>query len=126
MARKLACLFYRLLQHGQPYVDKGTQYYESRYREQQIRSLLQAFTRAFCSGWREVDLSHSTGTVAVAGVMLAETGFAGAALNAAMPAAQAFEAPSDALAQAVPAVACIESSTISFVFGAAGTVSSIV
>jgi transposase len=40
MARKLACLFYRLLQHGQPYVDKGTQYYESRYREQQIRSLL--------------------------------------------------------------------------------------
>ena len=39
MARKLACLFYRLLRHGQPYVDKGTQYYESRYREQQIRSL---------------------------------------------------------------------------------------
>jgi len=23
MARKLACLFYRLTQHGQPYVDKG-------------------------------------------------------------------------------------------------------
>jgi transposase len=39
MARKLACLFYRLLRHGQPYVDKGAQYYESRYREQQIRSL---------------------------------------------------------------------------------------
>ena len=39
MARKLACLFYRLLRHGQPYVDKGTQYYEARYREQQIRSL---------------------------------------------------------------------------------------
>jgi len=39
MARKLACLFYRLLRHGQPYVDKGTEYYESRYREQQIRSL---------------------------------------------------------------------------------------
>ena len=39
MARKLACLFYRLLRHGQTYVDKGVQYYESRYREQQIRSL---------------------------------------------------------------------------------------
>jgi hypothetical protein len=39
MARKLACLFYRLIQHGQPYVDKGTEYYEARYREQQLRSL---------------------------------------------------------------------------------------
>jgi transposase len=27
MARKLACLFYRLIKHGQQYVDKGTQYY---------------------------------------------------------------------------------------------------
>ena len=39
MARKLACLFYRLIQHGQQYVDKGTEYYEARYREQWIRSL---------------------------------------------------------------------------------------
>ena len=39
MARKLACLFYRLIQHGQQYVDKGTAYYEARYREQQIRAL---------------------------------------------------------------------------------------
>jgi transposase len=39
MARKLACLFYRLIKHGQQYVDKGIQYYEARYREQQIRSL---------------------------------------------------------------------------------------
>ena len=39
MARKLACLFYRLIQHGQPYVDKGTEYHEARYREQHIRSL---------------------------------------------------------------------------------------
>jgi len=39
MARKLACLFYRLIKHGKPYVDKGTEYYEARYREQQIRSL---------------------------------------------------------------------------------------
>jgi hypothetical protein len=41
MARKLACLFYRLLKNGQAYVDKGTEYYQSRYREQQIRSLAQ-------------------------------------------------------------------------------------
>jgi transposase len=40
MARKLACLFYRLIKHGQQYVDKGTEYYETRYREQQIRLLV--------------------------------------------------------------------------------------
>jgi len=39
MARKLACLFFRLIKHGQQYVYKGTEYYEARYREQQIRSL---------------------------------------------------------------------------------------
>jgi hypothetical protein len=39
MARKLACLFYRLIKHGRQYVDKGIEYYEARYREQQIRSL---------------------------------------------------------------------------------------
>ncbi len=39
MARKLACLFYRLIKHGQQYVDKGTQYYEAKYREQQIRAV---------------------------------------------------------------------------------------
>jgi hypothetical protein len=32
-------VFYRLIKHGQPYVDKGTEYYEAKYREQQIRSL---------------------------------------------------------------------------------------
>jgi hypothetical protein len=40
MARKLACLFYRLIKHGQQYVDKGNEYYEKRYREQQIQALL--------------------------------------------------------------------------------------
>jgi transposase len=39
MARKLACLFYRLIKHGKQYVDKGVEYYETKYREQQIRSL---------------------------------------------------------------------------------------
>ncbi|MDQ2946572.1 MAG: hypothetical protein M3Y27_11610 [Acidobacteriota bacterium] len=32
MARKLACLFYRLLKQGQQYVDKGAEYYEQRHR----------------------------------------------------------------------------------------------
>jgi transposase len=40
MARKLACLFYRLLTRGQSYVDRGAAYYESRHREQQIRSIM--------------------------------------------------------------------------------------
>ena len=40
MARKLSCLFYRLIKHGQQYGDKGTAYYEARYRDQQIRSLI--------------------------------------------------------------------------------------
>jgi transposase len=39
MARKLACLFYRLIKHGQQYVDKGSEYYEARHRQQQIRAL---------------------------------------------------------------------------------------
>jgi len=39
MARKLACLFYRLIKHGQQYVDKGNEYYETKYRQQQIRAL---------------------------------------------------------------------------------------
>jgi len=40
MARKLACLFYRLLTKGQTYVDKGALYYETRHREQQVRMVL--------------------------------------------------------------------------------------
>lgn len=40
MARKLACLFYRLLTRGQKYVDKGAAFYESRHREQQVRSII--------------------------------------------------------------------------------------
>jgi hypothetical protein len=38
MARKLACLFYRLIKHGQQYVDQGMAYYEQRHRKQHIRS----------------------------------------------------------------------------------------
>jgi hypothetical protein len=36
MAHKLSRLVYRMLKYGQVYVDKGMQYYDERYRDQQI------------------------------------------------------------------------------------------
>jgi len=39
MAHRLARLVYRMLKYGQEYVDKGMQYYEDRYRHQQIEAL---------------------------------------------------------------------------------------
>lgn len=46
MARKLACLYYQLIKHGQRYVGKGTAYYEARYRDQQIRAVLKESQKA--------------------------------------------------------------------------------
>ena len=40
MAHKLACLFYRLVTKGRQYVDRGIEYYESQYREQQTRFVM--------------------------------------------------------------------------------------
>ncbi len=39
MAHKLAVLFYRMLRFGQEYVDCGQQFYEEKYRQQQISML---------------------------------------------------------------------------------------
>lgn len=39
MAHRLARLLYRMLKYGQQYVDKGSEYYEQRYRNQQILAL---------------------------------------------------------------------------------------
>ena len=39
MPHKLARLVYRMLKYGQEYVDKGMQYYEDRYRSQQVELL---------------------------------------------------------------------------------------
>jgi len=39
MAHRLARLVYRMLKYGQTYVDKGTEYYEERLRQQQIQLL---------------------------------------------------------------------------------------
>jgi transposase len=37
MAHRLARLVYRMLKYGQAYVDKGTEYYEERFRQQLLR-----------------------------------------------------------------------------------------
>ncbi len=37
MARKLAIIVYKMLRDGRPYVDRGAEYYDDRYRERQIR-----------------------------------------------------------------------------------------
>ena len=39
MAHRLARLVYRMLKYGQRYVDKGTEYYEQRHRQQQLQFL---------------------------------------------------------------------------------------
>jgi transposase len=39
MAHRLARLVYRMLKYGQAYVDKGTEYYEEKFRQQQIHLL---------------------------------------------------------------------------------------
>jgi transposase len=40
MAHRLARLVYRMLKYGQLYVDKGMEYHDQRYRNQQIQLLL--------------------------------------------------------------------------------------
>lgn len=39
MARKLAIIVYKMLRDGQPYVDRGAEYYDARYRERVIKNL---------------------------------------------------------------------------------------
>jgi len=45
MAHRLARLVYRMLKYGQAYVDKGSQYYEEKYRQQQIHLLRKRATK---------------------------------------------------------------------------------
>ena len=40
MAHMLARLVYRMLKHGEEYVDRGAQYYEDRYREQKVQKVI--------------------------------------------------------------------------------------
>jgi hypothetical protein len=39
MANRLARIIYRLLKYGQQYVDKGAEFYQQKYRDQQIKML---------------------------------------------------------------------------------------
>jgi len=39
MAHRLARLVYRMLKYGQQFVDKGMEYYDQRYRNQQVHLL---------------------------------------------------------------------------------------
>jgi transposase len=55
MAHRLARLLYRMLKYGQQYVDKGTEYYEQRYRQQQIQLLQKKATKL---GF-EISVAHS-------------------------------------------------------------------
>ena len=40
MAHHLARLVYRMLKYGQEYVEKGMEYYQRKYRDQQIKIIL--------------------------------------------------------------------------------------
>ena len=40
MAHKLARLLYRMLKFGKDYVDRGTEYYETKYRQHRIKWLI--------------------------------------------------------------------------------------
>ena len=44
-ARKLACMFYRLLKYGQDYVDHGIESYEKKYKETMVINLQKQATR---------------------------------------------------------------------------------
>ena len=38
-ARKIACIFYRMLKYGQDYVDQGMDYYEKKYKDRVLKNL---------------------------------------------------------------------------------------
>jgi transposase len=45
MAHRLARLVYRMLNYGQTYIDRGTEYYEESFRQQQIQLLRKRATK---------------------------------------------------------------------------------
>jgi transposase len=49
MAHRLARLVYRMLKYGQQYVDKGMEFRDQRYRNQQIQLLLTRLPNSGCS-----------------------------------------------------------------------------
>ena len=54
-AHKLAKLFYRLLKHGEAYVERGVDYYQERYKAQQIRAAMKTLaTHGFHATLKQV------------------------------------------------------------------------
>lgn len=47
-ARKLACLVYRMIKHGQDYVDRGEQWYQQNYDQQLQRNLIKQASTLGC------------------------------------------------------------------------------
>jgi hypothetical protein len=39
-ARKIACIFYSMFKYGQEYVEKGMEYYDTRYKEKVVKNLI--------------------------------------------------------------------------------------
>nr|CAH7769071.1 unnamed protein product [Callosobruchus chinensis] len=39
-ARKMACIFHSMLKYGQEYVEKGMEYYETRYKDRTVKNLI--------------------------------------------------------------------------------------
>jgi hypothetical protein len=56
MARTLAILFYRMIKFGQDYVDRGTEFYEQRQRDQQLQYLK---TKAARLGFRVLPITDT-------------------------------------------------------------------
>jgi hypothetical protein len=59
-ARKLACLFYRLLKYGQDYVEQGLKSYEKQYQDRMIENLKKRATKL---GFKLVTTDLTTGEV---------------------------------------------------------------
>jgi transposase len=54
MAHRLVRLVYRMLKYGRRYVDKGTDYYEQRYRNQQLQLLRKNAANSASRSWKHM------------------------------------------------------------------------
>jgi len=58
-ARKLACMFYRLLKYGQDYVEQGIEAYEKKYNETMVKNLKKHAARLGFEGVCPIDCVNS-------------------------------------------------------------------
>ena len=59
-ARKLACMFYRLLRYGQNYIEKGVEIYEKQYQEIMVKNFQKQATKL---GFSVIKIEHSLDSV---------------------------------------------------------------